>query len=64
MHQISSEDSGTLSIKNTKTNNNIAGYHLFSDRAISAPSDVPHVYRCSKKTFLLPQKDNVSVSNI
>ena len=38
-----------------KTNNNIAGYHLVSRRVISTPSDVQRVYRCPKKTFILPQ---------
>ena len=42
--------------KNEKTNNNIAGYHLVSHHVISIPSDLQCVYRCSKKTFILPKK--------
>ena len=47
--------------KNGKTNYNIANYHLVSRRVISAPLNVQRVYRCSKRTFILPQKYHVSV---
>ena len=57
MLQISSDDSGILQLtRNAKTNNNIAGHHLVSRRVIPAPSDVQGVYRCPKRTFILPQK--------
>ena len=40
------EDSGLLQLtKNSKTKNNIAGYHLLSRCVNSTPSDVQHVYR-------------------
>ena len=45
----------TLVNKNVKTNNNIAGYHLFSHLVISIPSDVQHVHRCPKRIFILPK---------
>ena len=65
MPKISTEDSGILQLtKNAKTNNNTAGYHLVSRRVISAPSDVHRVYRCPKRTFILPQKHHVSVTNM
>ena len=57
MPKISTEDSGILYLtRNAKTNNNIAGHHLVSRRVIPAPLDVQSVYRCPKKTFILPQK--------
>ena len=49
--------------KNAETNN-IAGYHLVSRRVISTLLDVQHVYRCPKRTFILPQKYHVLVSNV
>ena len=65
MPQISTKDSGILYLtKNAKTNNNVAGYHLVSGHVISTPSDVQHVYGCCKRTFVLPQKYNVLISNI
>ena len=64
MPQISTKDSGVLKLtKNAKTNNNIEGYHLSSRRLISAPSDVQLVYRCPKRTFILPQKTSCFSSN-
>ena len=42
--------------KNAKTNNNIAGYHLVSRCVISTQSDVQLVYRCPKRTFILPKE--------
>ena len=63
--QISTEDSGILQVtKNAKTDNDIAGGHLVSHLIISTPSDVQHVYRCPKTSFILPQKYHVSVSNM
>ena len=57
MSQISTEDSGILQLtKNTKANNNIAGYHLISYRIIFTPSDVQRAYRSPKRTLILPQK--------
>ena len=50
--------------KNTKTNNNIAGYHLVSRPVISVPSDVQRVYRCPNRTFILPKNYHVSVKNM
>ena len=65
MPQISTEDSGILQlIKNEKTNNNITGYHLVSRRVISATSDVQCVYRSPKRTFILPEKYHISVTNM
>ena len=65
MPQISTKDSVILQLtKNVQTNNNIAGYHLVSRRVISTPLDVQRVYRCPKRTFTLPQKYHVSVSNM
>ena len=65
MPQISTEDSGILWLtKNAKTKNNIASYHLVSRRVISTPSDVQLVYRCPKRTFILPQKHHVPVPNM
>ena len=56
MLQISTKDSGTLYLtKNAKTNNDIADFHLVSRRVISPSSDVHHVYRCPKRTLMLPQ---------
>ena len=44
MPQISIKDSGILQLtKNAKTDNNIAGYHVFSCRVISTYSDVQHL---------------------
>ena len=57
MPQISTEDSGILQLtKNAKTNNTIAGYYLISRRVIFTPADVQLVYRCPKRTFILPQR--------
>ena len=65
MPQISTKDSGILQLtKNAKTNNNIAGHHVVSRRVISTSSDVQRVYRCPKRTCILPQKYHVSVSNM
>ena len=53
MPEISTKDFGILWLtKNAKANNKIAGYHLVICRVISIPSDVQHVYRCPKKTFI------------
>ena len=55
--QISNEDSGIFQLtENAKFNNYIAGYHLVSRRVMSAPSDGQRVYRCPKRTFILPPK--------
>ena len=41
MPQISTKDSGILElIKNSKTNNNIVGYHVVSRRVISSSSQM------------------------
>ena len=61
MPQISTDDSDILLLK---TNNNIAGYHLVSRHVISTPSDVQCVYGWPKRTFILPQKYQVSDSNM
>ena len=47
-----------------KTNNcfsNIMGYHLFRCRIISTTSVVQLVYRCPKRSFMLPPKYHASV---
>ena len=60
MSQISTKDSGIVYLtKNSKTNNNIAGYHLVSRRVISPPLDVQCVYRCVCIYYY-----HVSVSNM
>ena len=65
MLQLFTEDFGILQLaENAKTNSNIAGYHLVSRRLISTPSDVQLVYRCPKRSFILPPKYHVLVSNI
>ena len=65
MPQLSLKDSVILQLtKNAKTNNNIVGYHVVSRCVISTPLDVQSVYRCFKRTFILPQKYHVSVSNM
>ena len=65
MPQICAENPGILQLtKNAKTNNNIVSYHLVSRRVISTHSDVQHVHRCLTRTFILPQKYLVSVSNV
>ena len=63
MPQVSTQDFG-IATKNAETNNNITSYHLVSRRIISIPWDVQHVYRCLKRTFILPPKYNFSVWNI
>ena len=40
------------------------GYCLVSRPVIMTPTDVQYVYRCPKKTFILHQKYNISVSNM
>ena len=64
MPQISTKDAGILQLTKNAEINNIAGYHLVSRRVISTPLDVQHVYRCPKRTFILPQKYHVLVSNV
>ena len=65
MPQISTKDSGILYLtKNAKTNKNIASYHLVCRRVISTALDVQRVYRYPQKTFILPKKCHVSVSNM
>ena len=50
--QVCTKDSGILQlIKIAETNNNIAGHHLVSRRAISTPSDIQRMYRCLFLTF-------------
>ena len=62
MPQISTKDSGILYLtKNAKPNNNISGHHFVSRRVISTASDLQRVYRCPKRTFILPPKYHVSV---
>ena len=65
MLQIFTGDSFILTLtENAKTNNNIAGYHLVSRRVISTPSDVQLVYRCPKRSLILPPKYHASVLNM
>ena len=54
----------TLANKIAKTNNNIAGFHSVSRRVIFTSLDVQRVCRCPKRTFILPRKYHVSVSNM
>ena len=65
MPQISIEDSDIPQLtKNSKNNNNIAGYHLVSCCVISATSHVQCVYRSPKRTFILPENYHVSVTSM
>ena len=64
-HHATYSYSGLLQlIKNAKTNNNIVDYNLVSRRVILTISYVQRVYICSKRTFILPQKQHVSILNM
>ena len=58
MPQISTENSAILQLtKNTKTNNNIAGYHFVSRRVIFTPSDVQLAKRSDQQVAKCWVKD-------
>ena len=65
MPPISTNDSDIFwLIKNEKINNNVVGCHLVSLRVTLTPSDTQRMYRCPKRTLLLPKKDIALISKM